>query len=305
MLTVSALSRAELGARLAGPGIHLRTGAFVVHLSTGIAAIADAVHLLYADYPLQQDAAFSDFHIRMTRPLGPRRWYRPQVNFLYDEVPVFRPLPYPHAFPMFEWGLNWAVASHAHSYLILHAAVIEKDGLAVIMPAPPGSGKSTLTAALVHHGWRLLSDELAMISLDDGMLLPVPRPISLKNASIDIIRRYLPGSVISRPVTDTSKGTIAHLRAPADSVRRAGDTARPAWVIFPKYVAGAAPALTPLAPAQAFMQLATNAFNYGVLGQKGFDAMAGIIDTSACFHFSYSQLDDALAVFAKLTPTPQ
>lgn len=305
MLTVSALSRAELGARLAGPGIHLQTGAFVVHLSTRIAAIADAVHLLYADYPIRDGAGFSDFHIKMTRPLGARRWVRPQVNFLYDEVPVFRPLPFPHAFPMFEWGLNWAVASHAHSYLILHAAVIEKDGQAVIMPAPPGSGKSTLCASLVHNGWRLLSDELAMIGLDDGLLRPLPRPISLKNASIDIIRHYVPGTVISKPVTDTSKGTIAHLKAPADSVRRAAEPARPAWVVFPKYVAGAAPVLTPLAPARAFMQLAVNAFNYGVLGQKGFDAMAAIIDTTQCFEFSYSQLDDALAVFAKLTPTPQ
>lgn len=128
MLTVSSLSRAQLGARLAGPGIHLHTGAFVVHLSTSIETIADAVHLLYGDYRLQEQAPFSDFHIRMTRPLGPRRWYRPQVNFLYDEIPVFRPLPFAHAFPMFEWGLNWAVANHAHSYLILHAAVIEKTG---------------------------------------------------------------------------------------------------------------------------------------------------------------------------------
>jgi HprK-related kinase A len=173
------------------------------------------------------------------------------------------------------------------------------------MPAPPGSGKSTLCASLVHNGWRLLSDELAMISLDNGQLLPLPRPISLKNASIDIIRNYVPGTVISKPVTDTSKGTIAHLKAPADSVRRAAEPARPAWVVFPKYIAGAAPTLTPLAPARAFMQLAVNAFNYGVLGQKGFDAMAAIIDTTQCFDFSYSQLDDALAVFAKLTPTPQ
>jgi predicted ATPase len=30
----------------------------------------------------------------------------------------------------------------------------------VILPAPPGSGKSTLCAALVTRGWRLLSDEL-------------------------------------------------------------------------------------------------------------------------------------------------
>jgi HprK-related kinase A len=302
MLTVSALSRRELGAQLARGGIRLQTGDFIVHLQTAVESVADAIHLLYADYALQPDAPFSDFHIRIVRPHGPRRWYRPQVNFLYDEKAIFRPLPLDHAFPMFDWGLNWAVSNGAHSYLIIHAAVVEKDGVAAILPAPPGSGKSTLCAALVHNGWRLLSDELAMVRLADGLLLPLPRPISLKNASIDIIRRYVPGTVFSTPVTDTVKGTVAHLKPPRASIERAGDMARPAWVIFPRYRAGAAPALAPLPKAQGFMQLATNGFNYGALGPKGFDAMGKLIDTVDCYNFTYSVLDDALDVFSKLKP---
>jgi HprK-related kinase A len=302
MLTVSSLSRAELGSRLAHDGIHLQTGSFIVHLRTTVKAVADGIHLLYADYPLHEQVPFSDFHIRMARPRNPRRWYRPQVNFLFDEKALFRPLPLGHAFPMWEWGLNWALANKAHSYLILHAAVVEKDGFAAILPAPPGSGKSTLCAALVHNGWRLLSDELAMIRLADGLLLPLPRPISLKNASIDIIRNYVPGTVFSPAVNDTSKGTVAHLKPPADSIRRCAETAKPAWVVFPKYQAGSAPELTAMAPARAFIQLATNGFNYGALGPKGFDAMAGIVDTANCYTFTYSQLDDAIDVFSKLIP---
>ncbi len=302
MLTVSALSREQLGRRLAGAGIHLQTGSFIIHLRTTVKAVADAIHLLYADYPLHEQAEFADFHIRMARPRNLRRWYHPQINFLFDEKALFRPLPLGHAFPMWEWGLNWAVANKAHSYLIIHAAVVEKDGLAAILPAPPGSGKSTLCAALVHKGWRLLSDELAMVRLADGQLLPLPRPISLKNASIDIIRNYVPGSVFSPAVTDTSKGTVAHLKPPAGSVARGAETARPAWVIFPRYQAGAEATLAPLPQARAFIQLATNGFNYGALGPKGFDAMAGLIDTALCYNFTYSKLDDAIAIFSQLKP---
>ena len=69
-------------------------------------------------------------------------------------------------FAMFEWGLNWVVANHAHQFAIVHAAAVEKDGRGFIFPGAPGSGKSTLCAALVSRGWRLLSDEMAMISLD-------------------------------------------------------------------------------------------------------------------------------------------
>lgn len=302
MSTVSGLSRAELGKRLAGAGIRLRTGAFVTCIRSPFPSVADGIRLLYADYPLCGDDAFADFHVNLRPPTGLRRWLRRQVVFDCDGYTPFLPLPVEQAFPMLEWGMNYCVSSFAQRYLLIHAAVIEKDGCAAIMPAPPGSGKSTLCAALVSRGWRLLSDELAMIRLDTGELVPVPRPISLKNASIGIMQRYAPGSAFSRAVNDTVKGTVAHMKAPADSVRRADERTRAAWIIFPKYQAGAAAALEPIAPARAFMDVAGNAFNYSLLGAEGFEALAALIGGSQSFSFTYSVLDEAIDAFSRLRP---
>lgn len=302
MTTVSSLSRAELGARLATTGIHLQTGAFVTRLKSPIGHVADGIALLYADYPLLQEAQFADFYINLMQPGGLRRWFRPQVRFDHDGYAPFKPLPVDHALPMFEWLLNWCVSSRAHRYLIIHAAVIEKDGCAVIMPAPPGSGKSTLCAALVSRGWRLLSDELALVELDDHLLVPLPRPISLKNASIGVIGQYVPGAVFSRPVADTTKGTVAHMKPPAASIARAGETARPAWIVFPKYVAGAPARMAPIAPARSFMRVAENAFNYSLLGAEGFNALGEVVRRSDSYDFSYSVLDEAVEIFSRLAP---
>ncbi len=300
MLTVSALSRSALGKRLKTDGIYLQTGDFVTHLQSPFASVADAIALLYADYPLHEQAPFADFHIGVAAPRSLRRWYRPQARFVYDGRYPFLPLPQDQAFPMFEWGLNWCVSSRAHSYLILHAAVVEKNGCAAILPAPPGSGKSTLCAALVSRGWRLLSDELTLIRPADGMLVPLPRPISLKNGSIDVMRSFQRDCVMSVPVADTTKGTVAHLKAPGDSVRRAAELARPGWIVFPKYAAGASTALTPIAPARAFMRVAENGFNYSVMGAPGFDALASVVARSASYDFTYSVLDEAIGVFEQL-----
>ncbi len=303
MLTVGALTPAALAARLRGDGLLLQTGPFVACVRSPIAQVAEGIGLLYGDYPLQEPGSFADFHIHMKPSGGLRRWLRPQVHFDHDGSTPFQALPRSHAFPMFEWVFNWCVSSRAHAWLIIHAAVVEKDGCAAILPAPPGSGKSTLCAALVNRGWRLLSDELAMVGLHDGLLQPLPRPVSLKNASIGIIQRYAPAAVFSPAVAETTKGTVAHMRAPAASVARAGQCARPAWVIFPQYQAGAAPSLTPLARARAFMQLAQNSFNYNLLGADGFAAMAALVESCAHYQFSYSALDDAIAVFDAL-PRP-
>jgi hypothetical protein len=105
-------------------------------------------------------------------------------------------------------------------------------------------------------------------------------------------------------VHDTAKGTVALLKAPADSVARAGDPARPAWVVFPRYEAGAAARLEPLAPARAFMRLAENSFNYSLLGPAGFDAMAALIERTDSYQFSYGVLDEAIDVFSSLVPRP-
>jgi hypothetical protein len=303
MPLLSDLAPAELARRLAGPGLHVETGPFIVHVRSPHRLLAQALHQMYGAYPLAE-AGFADFHLSLAQGRGWHRWLRPQARFLHDGVEMFEPLPASQVVPMFEWCLNWCVSSRAHEYLMLHAAVLERHGQCAILPAPPGSGKSTLCAALAHHGWRLLSDELALVQLSDGMVAPLPRPISLKNASIEVIRRALPEAVLGAPVSDTVKGTVAYVRAPSDSVARARVTARPAWVVCPRYVAGAELAVTPLAPAPAHMTLAENAFNYSMLGADGFAALAALVDGVQAWNLSYSRLDEALAWFDALAGTP-
>ena len=280
-------------------GLYLQTGSFVVNIQTTIPAAINGIAKMYADYMIADDR-FADFHVRLSAPSGLRRWIRSQVLFECDGNLPFKPLPYQQAFPMLEWGLNWCVSSHAQSYLIIHAAVVERNGYAAILPAPPGSGKSTLCAALIHRGWRLLSDELTLIRLSDGLITPLPRPVSLKNQSIDVIRKYIPEAVFSVPVHDTIKGTVAHLKPSKDSVQRDKETAKPAWIIFPKYQADTKLKVENISKARAFMRVADNAFNYSLLGSAGFHSLANVIDGADSCELTYSSLDEAMDFFSSL-----
>ena len=295
------LPRPELRRQLAGAGIWLRTGPFSPRLRSHIPAVAEGLAELYGQFEVRSaHGTFADFHVSVNPPANLRRWLRPQAAFSFDGMQPFKPLPRDQAFPMLEWGLNWCVSTQAHQYLIIHAAVVEKNGLAAILPAPPGSGKSTLAAGLVLSGWRLLSDELTLIDRRTGLIQPLPRPVSLKNKSIDVIRQFAPDAYINRPSHDTVKGTVAHMRPPRDSVRRQHETARPGWVIFPRWEAGAAATLTPRSQAQTFMFLAQNAFNYSHLGADGFRVGTALIDQTDCYDFHYSALNEAIATFDRL-----
>ncbi len=201
---------------------------------------------------------------------------------------------------MIEWGLNWCVAAHAHQYLTIHAAVIERDGRAAVLPAPPGSGKSTLCAGLVHRGWRLLSDELALLDMDSGMIHGMARPVSLKNASIEAIRAFVPEAVMTRAVPDTAKGTVALMQPPVASVRRVREPSRATWIVLPSYEAGAAPVFSPHGKERTFMTLAEQSFNYDMHGARGFEAMGRLVDQCECLRFNYGRLEDAAAAFDRL-----
>lgn len=297
-MKLAELDRAALRDRLHN-GLILETGPFRTRIVSHAPEVIAGLALLYGDFPIHADG-FCDFHVQVDRVNGPRRYFRPQIIFKFDGKAPFRPLPADHAFASLEWGLNWCIAGHAHYYLMLHAAVLEKNGRAVILPGDPGAGKSTLTAALTLSGFRLLSDELTLIDRDDGLLVPLARPISLKNASIDIIREFSAAAVMGDAAYDTHKGTVAHLKPSAESVQRCAEKAKPAHIVFPRWKAGAPVRLTRHSKADAFMHAARHSFNYELLGSLGYDLNAGMIESSECHDFEYSSLSDAMRVFEEL-----
>lgn len=278
----------------------MKIGPFNVRLTSPIFQVINGILNLYADYEVLEDNQFADFHVRLASPNNLRRWFHPQVLFIFDDRIPFKPLPSSQAYPFFEWGLNWCIAAHANNYVILHSAVVEKNGRALIIPGEPGAGKSTLCAALVLRGWRLLSDEMAVIDIASQQLVPVPRPISLKNESIEIIQGFSPDVLLGPIAKDTSKGTIAHVKAPRESIAKSSQPALPAWIVKPNYIASTPSHLEEQLSGELFMHLVMNSFNYSVLGKAAFETLSHVVGKCRCYRFTYSDLQEAVDVFDDL-----
>ncbi|MBF0212040.1 MAG: HprK-related kinase A, partial [Magnetococcales bacterium] len=187
-MKIGAIPPEQLARRLTSTaGLVWRAGPFRVRLRAEAPEFAASFHRLYAAHHLFDPPwnEVNDFHVALTRSRGLRRWWRPKVHFEADGPSPLSPFPlspFPldHALPLFEWGLNYCIATRAHQYLILHAAVVARGDRALLLPGLPGAGKSTLCAALMLTGWRLLSDEFALVRPDEtGAIHPLPRAISL------------------------------------------------------------------------------------------------------------------------------
>lgn len=288
-------------------GLALRIPPITVRLRSPIRTFAEQIHALYRDYELTDPEDFADVDVRMLRVKGPRAWLRPQVQFIVDGVTPFDPFPIDHALPMFEWGLNWVFCHRMHSYLLLHAAVLERGGRALVLPAWPGSGKSTLAAALCSKGWRFLSDEFGVVTFSGAEALPFARPVALKNESIDVMRAFDTGAFIGPLFPKTRKGIVAHFRIPEESVLRGCEPARIAAIAFPDFQLGETVSVRQLPKATAFLKLAGNSFNYEVVGEQGFRALSSIVHRCESFLVRYGDLASAQSALEEImarTPNP-
>lgn len=278
----------------------LEIAPFTVRVGSPLREVARHVRHFYGGRGRPGGETFVDFDIQILPARGLRRWLQPQVRFLLDGHAPFHPLPVAQAAPMLEWGLNWAIAQRPLGWLVMHAALLERGGNALMLPGVPGAGKSTLSAALAWlAGWRLMSDELTLLDPADGLVHAHPRPISLKGESIEVVRAF-PGARLGPVYPDTRKGLLGHADCPAPALDRAAQPARVRWVVFPRFDAGAPAHARRLFRVEAFTLLAEQSFNRERMGEAGFAALCAMLDGAACWEIEYGSTADALALVARL-----
>ena len=300
--TLSELGQSDIQAALGGQGLFLDLGLATLRIRSEVAVLAAQLQAVYRHFPAQIALPWADLHVKLPLARGLRRWWRPQVRFQCDSEEPFEPFPADTALPLLEWGTNFLIGRRFNDTLLLHAGVVEKDGIALVMPALPGSGKSTLTAALSLRGWRLLSDEFGALDLAQGSLRPVLKPVALKNDSIEVIARFEPKAELGPVFPKTRKGRVVHLAPSRAAVAGLHQHAWPGAVVLPRWQAGSSTQLLPVLPQMAFSALAFNAFNYAVLGAQGFKAAAALSQACPTWQLIYSDLDDALARLAAEWP---
>lgn len=292
----------QLRAALTGHGLWLDVGAAVIRVRSDSPFFARQLQQVYRAFPLVTAHTWADVHVDIRNSRSLRGWVRPSVSLVSEGRPLFVPFPADSPMPLFEWGCNWLLGQRLNDRLLLHSGVVERDGLTLVMPATPGSGKSTLTSALSLRGWRLLSDEFGVFDTERGVFRAMLKPVALKNESIDVMRRFAPQASFGPEFPKTRKGTVAHLAALPDAVARCREVARPGAFILPKWVEGSPTRLEPLTEEQLFPALAFNAFNYGVLTAAGFEAVMALVRRCPAWQLVYSDLDEALAAIDAIWP---
>ena len=270
----------------------IQIGPVAFRLGSAWPAPLDALARLYAAYPAPADG-LADFTVRLEPEKPWRRWLRPSVAIRGDYIlPDAAPLSLAHGLLAAEMGMNLQMALGQKTWLLLHAATVEKDGRALIMTGESGAGKSTLAALLGERGWRLMGDEFALLDMASGQLMPFPRAVSLKNGAIRVMEEEVAAERFGPRLEGTPKGTIRHMRPNDMALARMGEGARPALILFPRF--GPAQAVRAVGQAEVFMRLTQASTNYVALGRAGFDALTRLVGTQPALAIDYPDTGTAV-----------
>lgn len=194
-------------------------------------------------------------------------------------------------------SLVWVTVVRDHKFFLsIHAGVIGDQSKCILLPAPPGSGKSTLTASLVHAGFKFFSDEVALLEEGSFDVFPVPLAICVKASGIDALADQFP-SLRGLQVHQRGDGKrVVYLPPPPES-RPASDEPRlVAALVFPRYTVGATASLVPLSKFDALKHLMDECMVVSSpLDAPKVEALVEWISGTPCHSLSYGSTEDAVA----------
>jgi hypothetical protein len=185
-----------------------------------------------------------------------------------------------------------------HEYVAVHAGVVSRNGAGVLIPGPPGSGKSTLTSALVRGGFGFLSDEVALLEPGSSLMHPFPRPTALAPASMDLL------GLQPDPISDGFRH-FECLFIP-DELRpgSAGGPTEVDLVLIPELAPNRPASVEVLDRAEALHVIVEQCFDIGRLGGSAVGALGDLVKDAHCFRLQVGDLRSAVDLVKDLLAEP-
>ncbi len=209
-----------------------------------------------------------------------------------DGAPIGRARRLSRMAPIVKAAL-WQSAINGHDFLFyLHAGVVGTGASCILLPAAAGSGKSSLTMALVDRGFLYFSDEVALIEPGTFRVPPVPLAMCIKSTGWDLMSRYCP-QLLSLPVhVRVDEKVIRYIPPPENTAEQSA--APVSHIIFPRYDPDAQTRLEPIERSAALGRLMGECLALRQrLDQRNVRALVRWIAGVECYELTFSCLDTA------------
>lgn len=182
--------------------------------------------------------------------------------------------------------------------LHLHAAGLSRRGHGVVLAGTSGTGKSTLTAALVRNGFTYMSDESVAIEPSAEQIHGFPKPITLRRGGAALVGDDAE-SVVSFGVERPDR-----FQLPASAI--GGEVARSVAPSILLFLSRTTPTpedatLDEISSAEAVVELLGHTQDFDRFGPQALATLAELSTRSSCHRLRIGSLESTVAAIRQLT----
>lgn len=214
----------------------------------------------------------------------------------WNNTPVEMAIPKPKLATYLQEKMMTSTYQSQPYLIALHAASVEKNGKVIIMPAVAESGKTTLTATLLQHGFKLFSDEST--SLDyEGYVHPLPFCMNIKEGSWAVLSELYP-QLSERDIHSRFDGQSIRFLPPVNMHK---GRQKASHIIFPKYTPGAKTSCVPISAKEALSKIKEASYQVQQnMDENKFELILKNLISLPKYTLVYSELDEAISTIDKL-----
>lgn len=174
---------------------------------------------------------------------------------------------------------------------VCHAGCVARGARAVVLPADPESGKTTLTCGLVRAGFDYVTDEGVAFTPASARIEPYPKPMSLDPGSWYLFPELEPAT----PAADDG-AEPQQWQVPAGAIRpdAVSGTCEARFIVFPSYVEGACTEIVPMRRAEALVELAKNTFDFNRRSREYLEQLEVVVRACDCYRMTVGDLGEAI-----------
>jgi hypothetical protein len=200
--------------------------------------------------------------------------------------------------PLVKYTLLVEAINSYHYLLYIHAGVVRGPRGCILLPAAAGSGKTSLTAAMIRAGFFYLSDEVALLEKGTLWVRPVPVSLCVKDGAWDLLSSRYPELRHRMVHHRRDSKLVRYLNPPPAAMDPEPGRSYPVrWIVFPSYMPRVQTALRPLSHVDALRRLLEQCLAMPeLLDQTKVEDLVRWIESTQCFELPMSSLDEAVAL---------